>query len=383
MSKLLDDHIFSPTMRYEGHRLHIRYQEEEEELVFGGFFGAVLMAAQLVDTAEGDARGIALSDEEEQAILFKRYEREVLHDDWGYLEAEAAQLNDAYIQLSTSSITIQQLIPNKRLWDLVMRLVVRYMEQLVREVFGEHVWEFKPWTGPFAQWLYDASYAESYRQRYINTDWIDAVAVNSIVEVREEPKPVLYFEGEDANAILSRYFEWLSTEFAAMKREEPDAAITAADRHYILSNETDYAYLEPEIAKMDAESQQAFRRWMEAWSAFITAQLRPQEEIRFWKQEVPEELREKLLNYLRLQEKQPLHYKALTSAVYALRQLGYIPYKLGMRTMRQWLSEHLAENYMLRTKASQFNRAWKELGRYTESVREQVEVLEDYGIKKL
>lgn len=370
-------------MRYEGHRMVISYKPDEEPFHFGGFFGAAMLASFLVDTDEGDTRSIGLTTVEEQEELFARYEREVLHDDWGHLEAEAEQLNDAYLQFSIAKLNLQDIIPNLRLVDLIMRLVVQYMEHLVREVYGEHIWEYRPWNGPFSLWLYNAAFAETERQRYIKTNWTDVVAVNSLVDLRAEEQPTLFFEGEDATDIMSRYFEWLSTEYTAMKREEPGATITTADCRSLIDQETDYAELEPDLAQLNPNDQRSFRRWMKEWKTFITVQLRPQEEIHFWRQEVPEDLREKLLNYLRLQEKQPLHYKALTSAVYALRQQGYIPYKLGLRTMRQWLSENLSEDYMVKNKASQFDRAWKELGRYTDAVREQVELLEDYGIRKL
>lgn len=261
-------------MRYEGHRLYVRHpNEDEEDFVFGGFLGAAILAAYLVDTEEGNARAIALATDEELDAFFAQYEREVLHDDWGHLIAEATQLNDAYIQLDLTQTDLEEIIPNLRLLDLIMGLVVQYMERLIRETFGEHIWEYKPWTDPFAQWLYDAAFAETKRQRFLKTQWTDVLMVNSLVEGQAEEKPTLFFEGEDASDIMARYFDWFSTGYKAMRREEPGATVTAQDLRHILHHETDYTFLEPDLADLDPDSLRSFRRWMDEWKTFITAHL--------------------------------------------------------------------------------------------------------------
>lgn len=75
----------------------------------------------------------------------------------------------------------------------------------------------------------------------------------------------------------------------------------------------------------------------------------------------------------------PAHFREVTTAVYAMRQLGYIRRKCSERDIRQWLSEHLKINYMERNNASQFRRAMKERGRYTPEVRIEVSHLESMG----
>lgn len=380
---LLSDHIFSPSMRYESHRFYINRPGDEDAFVFGGILGAALMAAYLVDTDEGNTRGLRLYTEDEKEEFFARYDREVLHDDWGYLTAEIDQLHDAYVQLVVADVPLSALCPNVRLLNLALDLMVSYMHRLVVEQYRAHIWDLIPWTGPFAQWLWSASQVERCRQRYLQTDWSDFVEVISMRDHPEtEEGPLFVFDGEEAEDIMSRYLEWLNGEYVAMIKAHPGAKITNADRRYILSQETDYGFLADDIAALSPDDQASFRQWMREWETFLTSQLCPQEEIHFWTKEVPEELRDKLLDYLRLQERQPAHYQALTSAVYALRQLGYIPYKLGLRSMRQYLSDHLSENYMLKNTSSQFNRAWKEHGRYTLAVREQIAILAQYGIGK-
>ena len=69
----------------------------------------------------------------------------------------------------------------------------------------------------------------------------------------------------------------------------------------------------------------------------------------------------------------------LTTAVYAMRQLGYIRRKCSDKDMRQWLSEHLKLNYSERNNASQFQRAMKEHGRFTPEVQDEVMLLESMG----
>lgn len=380
---LLSDHIFSLSMRYESHRFYVNRPGDEDAFLFGGILGAALMAAYLVDTDEGNARGLRLYTEDEKEEFFARYDREVLHDDWGYLTAEIDQLHDAYVQLVVADVPLSALCPNVRLLNLALDLMVSYMHRLVVEQYRAHIWDLIPWTGPFAQWLWSASLVERRRQRYLQTDWSDLVEVISMRDHPEtEERPLFVFAGEEAEDIMSRYLEWLNGEYVAMIKAHPGAKITNADRRYILSQETDYGFLADDIAALSPDDQASFRQWMQEWETFLTSQLCPQEEIHFWTKEVPEELRDKLLDYLRLQERQPAHYQALTSAIYALRQLGYIPYKLGLRSMRQYLSDYLSENYMLKNTSSQFNRAWKEHGRYTLAVREQIAILAQYGIGK-
>jgi Fe2+ transport system protein FeoA len=256
------------------------------------------------------------------------------------------------------------------------------IEVITEEEFGRHIWECVEWEAPFSQWLLNAGRMESRRQQYLQTDWHDAVSV-SMLEGSKDEGVTFFFEGEDANDILSHYFQWLCGMYESQMKSIPGAKITNADRNYILSQETDIGYLSDELDGLDPEVQASFKRWMEAWEAYLTARLKPEEEIHFWNKEVPEEIREKLLDYLRLQEKQPAHYQALTSAVYALRQLGYVRYKLSVRSMRKWLSDYLSENYMLKNTSTQFDRAWKTHGRYTPEVQEQVDLLAEYGIKHL
>ena len=394
MGEMLGDYTFHEQMRYEGHRMVVACCDDaeplageealsvEEPLCFGGFFGAALLAVMLIQTEEGDARGIKCQTAEERELFYTRYEREVLRDDWGYLASEVSQLHDAHVQLAVSETALRQICPNIRLLDLFWHLVTGYMDRLTEEEFGRHIWECVEWEAPFSQWLLDAGRMESRRQQYLQTDWHDAVSV-SMLEGSKDEGVTFFFEGEDANDILLRYFQWLCGMYESQMKSIPGAKITNADRNYILSQETDIGYLSDELDGLDPEVQASFKRWMEAWEAYLTARLKPEEEIHFWNKEVPEELREKLLDYLRLQEKQPAHYQALTSAVYALRQLGYVRYKLSVRSMRKWLSDHLSENYMLKNTSTQFDRAWKAHGRYTPEVQEQVDLLAEYGIKHL
>ena len=56
---LLADYTIDPRTHYESHRL-IYTPENAESIEFGGFLAAAILAALIVDTDEGDARGIAL-----------------------------------------------------------------------------------------------------------------------------------------------------------------------------------------------------------------------------------------------------------------------------------------------------------------------------------
>lgn len=377
---LLSDYIFSPAMRYEAHRLYVTRADDEDEFVFGGFLGAALAAVLLVDTDEGNARAIALDTEEEQTQFFLRYDREVRREDWGYLSAELYQLRDNYVQFIGVPNGLVELCPNKRLLSLAMELLANYMRHLVLEPFGKHIWEAMPWKMPFGQWLIDAARVETRRQRLLRTDWTDFPTVIQLADMPDKTEvPTFYFEGEKAADIMERYLLWLSDEYVAMKQEMPGAKITSADRKYIFSQETDWAFLSDEIELLSASEQKDWLQWQKEWNRFLSERLLPKKDIRFWVDDVPEEVQNHLLYHLQLAEQHPAHFRDLTAAVYAMRQLGYIRRKCSDKDMRQWLSEHLKLDYTERNNASQFRRAMREHGRYTPDVRDEVFALESMG----
>ena len=78
---MLEDYRFSEDMSYASHRLVIRGKDIE----IGGVLGAALVSALLVDTDEGNRRGIAIDSEAEQIAWIKKYEREVRREEWGLL----------------------------------------------------------------------------------------------------------------------------------------------------------------------------------------------------------------------------------------------------------------------------------------------------------
>ena len=381
MNNLLSDHIFSTSLRYEAHRL-IYTPAGDMPIELTGFLGAAVLAALLVDTDEGDARGIAIDTDEQWKAFFARYEHEVRRDDWGHLAAEIEQLDDAYIQIVTGKTKLNHICPNVRLLDLALRLMVDYMHHLVLEVCGEHIWEAVPWCNPFAQWLLEAVYKETERQRLLKTDWTDAAAVNALAE--ETPpdasdKPTFFFEGEQATDIMERYLQWRCDEYESEKRELPGAKITSADKNRLFKQETDWSFLADEIAQLDEPGRKTWQRWMTEWQKFFVEQLQPQKEIQFWAKDVPENIQEHLLYHLRQTEHHPAHFRELTTAVYAMRQLGYIRRQLSDKAIRLWLSERLSIDYTTRKNASQFQRAMKEHGRYTPEVRDEVMNLESMG----
>ena len=376
---LLDDYTLSAQLRYESHRL-IYAPDNAEPLEFGGFLAAAILAALLVDTDEGDARGIAVDNEEQRADFFLRYDREVRRDDLGYLSAEVNQLRDNYVQLLVGEHSLNDICRNIRLLNLAMDLTVAYMQRLVKEIFYEHIWEAAPWKMPFAQWLIDAARVETRRQRYLHADWTDAPMVNQLADIPDEIEPpTLFFEGEKAADIMERYLQWLSDTYVTMKQELPGAKITSADRKYIFSQETDWSFLSDEIEDFNTSEQSEWNRWQREWTSFLTDQLLPKKEIRFWAKDVPENVQEHMLYHLQLMEQHPAHFRDLTTAVYAMRQLGYIRRKCSDRDIRQWLSEHLKIDYTERNNASQFRRAMNEHGRYTPEVRDEVFALETMG----
>ncbi len=376
---LLADYTIDARTRYESHRL-IYTPENDEPIEFGGFLAAAILAAFIIDTNEGDARNIALDTPAQREDFFARYEREVRRDDWGYLAAEVNQLRDNYVQITLGPTTLSDLCPNRRLLELAMDVTVAYMQGLVVDIFREHIWEVMPWKMPFAQWLIDAARVETRRQRFLKTDWTDVPMVIQLADMLDETEaPTFFFEGEKADEIMESYLQWLSDEYVKAKQEIPGAKITSTDRKFIFAQETDWSFLSDESGTFDASEQQDWNQWQREWTKFLTERILPKKDIRFWADNVPEEVQNHLLYHLQLAEQHPAHFRDLTAAVYAMRQLGYIRRKCSDHDMRQWLSEHLKLDYTERNNASQFRRAMREHGRYTPEVRDEVLALEAMG----
>lgn len=277
MAKLLDNYIFNDRMRYEAHHLVYSYSEEDEPILIGGFLGAAYMLVLLINSDEGERRNIPLDIENERNrdLIFKRYEQEVIADDWGYLRAELNQLNDAYIQLNVSEKDIYDICPNQRQLSIAMRMLNAYMQGLVVEEFGEHIWEASPWKMPFAQWLFDAGDMEAYRQQFLDRDWSDPIVANLLAEwPKLDVHPTFLFNGEDVEAIMRRYWGWLWDVARQQVAVTPDAEQQLEEvRALIRKHETDYRFLEDDLKELPIDSQKLFRKWMTRWTAFVTDQL--------------------------------------------------------------------------------------------------------------
>jgi hypothetical protein len=100
MIRLLADYRFSDRLRYEAHRL-VYMPEDEEPLEIRGFLGAAIMAALIVDTDEGDARGVAMDTPAQRDALIARYEQEVRRDNGGLLRTEVEAFCEAHLVLAS------------------------------------------------------------------------------------------------------------------------------------------------------------------------------------------------------------------------------------------------------------------------------------------
>ena len=77
MKPLLEDHVFSDSLRYEGHRL-IYGTEDTDRIEIGGFLAAAVLGALLYGQEEGGERGIMLNTRDGRKEFFVRYEDETL-----------------------------------------------------------------------------------------------------------------------------------------------------------------------------------------------------------------------------------------------------------------------------------------------------------------
>ena len=381
---MLEDYQIDEKLRYESQRL----VAADKDVQIGGVLGAALLCALLVDTDEGQRRGIAIDSNAEQKAWMMRYEREVRRDEWGLLYAEIEQLSDAYISLATEEMLMSEICPNVRLLDLAMQLVTGYMRYLTEELFGAHIWEGEPWKAPFAEWLLDAARVETRRQRLLKMDWTDAAMVTALDEDLQKAvaeakadEPTFIFEGEAAEDILKRYCDWAWSRYQAYLREIPGSQPRAAKhRNHMFEQETDWQFIMDEVKELDEAQQREWSRWMLDWRNYITRRLKPQKEVLFWTDEVSDKQQRQLTQFLRIQEKEWDYYKCLSASIYALRQMGYVRRACSVTDITRWMTENLNNDYTKKNNRDQFRRAWNELGRFSEDVKHFVRILNEYGI---
>lgn len=281
---MLENYIFDTSLRYESHRLIYSGKEVNEPIAIGGILGAAILCVRLLNTDEAAKRGIVISEALQYKQFFEQYDNEVIQDDWGYIQAELEQLDLAYLDLvSTEDFGLQTLCPNKRQLSIVMDMVSTYMRRISLEFYCAHIYDFVPWTAPFAQWLFDAGQAEPQRQQFLQIDWTDAALVHALaVEMSKAPEdrtplePVFVFEGEAAADILCRYYDWLWAEVQKEAKLYPDANVQLAEfRTLILEQETNYDFLKPEMKDLPPEQINLFRKWMNQWTDFVQARIQP------------------------------------------------------------------------------------------------------------
>ncbi len=297
MKRLLDDYVFDERMRYESHML-IYVPEGGMELRIGGITGAAVLVALLATTDEGDARGIALESDEQRKEFYRRYEVEVRRDNGGLFRTEVQALSDSYIEFTGEDNTLYRLCAhNDRLYDLAVGLIVEYMQRLVREEAEGHIYDAVEWRQPFCEWLYDAAFVETRRQRLFSIDWTDAAEVCTFAEAlrtgeeEETDTPTFLFEGLSADQLIRSYYEWLHLQMQQAVSVYPDSAAQMAKlRPEILRQETDDRFLHARIARLSPENINLFHRWMNKWRDFITGQLGTSEPVSMSKRTPSQEL---------------------------------------------------------------------------------------------
>ena len=281
MKRLLDDSVFNEQLTYKAHALHYQL-DDGSEIIIGGIMGAAVLAALLVDTDEGDARGIAIHGQAERNAFFDRYEREVLRDNGGLFNTEVEALSQVYIEMTGTEDVLLRICGNDRLFDLAFGLAMDYMQRLVREQVRDHIYDLVTWRTPFAQWLYDAGVVEERRQRLLSVNWSDAAEVYALAQElanpdssdSKEPTPLFVFAGETAKDIMARYYQWLEQQIHAQAAMLPDAQVELAQfKAYALEQETDYNFLQLELSQLAPEHNKLFRKWMVEWTDFVTQQM--------------------------------------------------------------------------------------------------------------
>ena len=278
MKQLLADHIFSDTLRYENHRL-IYGSTDQDRMELGGFLGAAVLGALLYGQDEGRERNIALNTSEGRQDFFARYEDETIHENGGFFAAEVQALNEAYMEINADKNLLLAICGNERLFDMAFGLTMDYMDKLVEEEIGEHIYDFVPWIGPFARWLYKAGYAETFRQQLLAINWANPEDVYALGDYIKEPEakgPTFVFGGERADDLLNAYYNWLMTFIEQQAAQYPDSKVKLAEyKQIILQKEPHYEDLKPDMKDFTPEQLNLFRGWMNKWVDFMKQQIEP------------------------------------------------------------------------------------------------------------
>lgn len=283
--KLLADYRFDDSLRYEGHKLV--YTQEGEEYIFSGMTAAAVSAALLSVTDEGEARGVELDTPEGRKDFFVRYEKEVLADNGGLFKTEVQALSEAYMEIDGDMSILARMCRNDRLFDLAYGLIIDYMQYLVREQVRDRIDDFYPYEGPFAKWLLNAGYQETYRQRLLSIDWTDPAGVYAFAQeinnnqspITNNLSPLFVFEGLSAEQVLNGYWTWLWTSAQQEAAQYPDAKVRLAEyKRTILERETHYDDLKPEMKDFTPEQLNLFRSWMNQWTDFVKHKITTPEE---------------------------------------------------------------------------------------------------------
>ena len=279
MKQLLDDYIFSDSLRYENHKM-IYTPEGTEPIVLGGFLAAAVLGALLYGQEEGRERGIMLNTRDGRKEFFGRYEDETLRENGGFFTTEVHTLSEAYIEMDGETSVLFAICGNERLYDLAFGFMIDYMEMLVEEQIREHIYDLVPWSEPFAQWLYNAAYVETRRQQLLAIRWDDPPIVYALSEFlrkpKEETQPTFVFDGLSAEQVLEGYWNWLWNTVQQEANFYPDAKERLAQyKQTILVNETNYDFLKPEIAKLQPSDINLFRKWMGQWKDFVEQRIEP------------------------------------------------------------------------------------------------------------
>lgn len=276
MKRMLDDYKFDEHLRYDAHRM-LYILPDCEQVVITGMLGAAVLAALLVDTDEGEARGIAVDSPAQRNDFFERYEREVRPDNGGLFTTELQALGQSYSELYRDKNWLPQICRNDRLYDLTLGLTIEYMQRLVNELVEDSIFAYHPWEATFAQWLYDAAFIETHRQRLLSVDWSDPAEVyqlNAQFESTDDntpQEPTFFFEGISSADLLNSYFNWLQAGLHAQTSVMPDAKVQLAQlRPVVIEQETNWDFIRPQIDQLSQENRQLFYKWMDEWKTFLT-----------------------------------------------------------------------------------------------------------------
>lgn len=369
MTQLFDDIVFTVRGREYAYRAHML---DTDEATHSGFATAALVAVWMLGTDEAIQRGLtSLDTPEDRTRLMDRYEAETFREDGGLLILEIEALywwlwhiangNENENEEAILMLGVRQL----SLWST---LINEYMTRLVNR-WADAVLTAEDTivdSNTYLDFLLSQLAAYSRIQRMRQICWCDRDSVEDFWALSEsEPgwitehinlrDIITHLPAEvDEKSLMERYFALRQSEHA-LRLLKPTATEWYAAEQKPLDKEP-LSYLSTE---QQTELNDQHKRWLRYLSKKLNLVLTSQMPS-IWTEKVSDQLEEKLIAYLTIQEGTRAWARNLRAALFAMQQMHWVKSDLTVAEFRRWASKYLQRDYATENARVALSKWWYE-----------------------